>query len=436
MSNVTFDGNDLLSGLKRLSQVKKMKDVTSLTYSMFPGTHCPLLGAILAIKGIADSLLLVVGTDECVYYSKNFTIHSAEFGGLAGRCVSVSLDRHDVTFGGVDKVAAAFKEIMEEYNPRCVFLVSTCIVEIIGDDFDALSLALSEEYSIPVLPIHTEHFKCEDHLPGIERALSACVTLMEKQVCNDSINILGQRMGNFNETELYQILMKEDCVLGVQLPGTCTLDEIRMSTAAKLNIVVNATALDLAKKMHKKFNIPYVYFDKFAEPDKIYAAYSNIFLHLGKDIPKEVEELYKKACKNIEKAQADPIYKNKSFIYGGAGFLPFEHVLLMCRLGLEPKLLQLSRIEQEDWPVIKEILQYYDPYVTRSANVTGLAHVYDLLQPDLNFGPAFSHILKEKNIKAVRYPDANNMLGFELSFLCIQGLEAACAQNFSNKEAV
>ena len=64
------------------------------------------------------------------------------FGGLNGRCVSVALDGHDVTFGCVQKVTDAFAEMMEEHHPRAVFLVTTCVVEIIGDDIDALAGSL------------------------------------------------------------------------------------------------------------------------------------------------------------------------------------------------------------------------------------------------------------------------------------------------------
>ncbi|MFQ9523838.1 MAG: nitrogenase component 1 [Phascolarctobacterium faecium] len=92
--------------------------------------------------GIKDSLIVVVGTDECTYYTKSMTIHSEKFGGIGGRCVSVVLDDHDVTFGSAEKVQEAFKEIIEEYRPQCVFLVTTCVIEIIGDDFDAISEGL------------------------------------------------------------------------------------------------------------------------------------------------------------------------------------------------------------------------------------------------------------------------------------------------------
>ena len=98
-----MDGNQLLMQMKHLGEVESIKDVRPLTAAMFPGTHCPLMGAAMAVRGISDAMMLIIGTDECTYYTKHFSVHAENFGGLNGRCVSVALDGHDVTFGCVQK---------------------------------------------------------------------------------------------------------------------------------------------------------------------------------------------------------------------------------------------------------------------------------------------------------------------------------------------
>lgn len=147
-------------------------------------------------------------------------------------------------------------------------LVTTCVIEIIGDDFDAISEGLSKLYGIPVLPVHTEHFKCEDHLPGLERTITVCAEMMKSCDCENSVNLLGQRMGDFATTELYAMLQKAGVKIGLQLPCGCSVDDIKNAAAAKVNIVVNDIALPLAQKMQEKFGIPYVYFNKFVIPEK------------------------------------------------------------------------------------------------------------------------------------------------------------------------
>ena len=56
-----LNGEKMLQNLKRLSQVDKMKQVEPLSYALFPGYHCPLMGAMLTIRAIKDSVMLVLG---------------------------------------------------------------------------------------------------------------------------------------------------------------------------------------------------------------------------------------------------------------------------------------------------------------------------------------------------------------------------------------
>ena len=76
-------GKELLSRLKRLSQAEDpKKDIHGLTYAQSPGTHCPLMGTAMAVRGIEGAVMMIVGTDECAYYTKHMIIHSEDWGGL------------------------------------------------------------------------------------------------------------------------------------------------------------------------------------------------------------------------------------------------------------------------------------------------------------------------------------------------------------------
>jgi nitrogenase molybdenum-iron protein alpha/beta subunit len=254
-----MNGNEMLKKLGRLSEITSMKDVRQLTTAMFPGTHCPLMGAAMAIRGIQDAYMLLVGTDECAYYTKHMTLYSQDFGGVDGRCFSVVLDAQNVTFGCAAKVEEAFDELAREYHPKAVLLVTTCIPELIGDDMDAIADGLSQQYDLPVMAVHTEHFKCDNHLPGLERTITACLDMMEPQEVDGSVNLLGQRMGRFDTTELCHVLKHAGVEIGMQLPCGCSVDEIRRGPRAKVNIVVNDIAIPLAKKMQRRFGTPWVF---------------------------------------------------------------------------------------------------------------------------------------------------------------------------------
>ena len=421
---VGMDGNELLGRLNRLSRVQTIKDIPQLTTALFPGTHCPLMGAAMIAGGIKDCLLVIVGTDECSYYTKSLTL-SDRYGGINGRCVSVVLDSHDVTFGSTESMHKAFKEIVAEYQPKCVMLVTTCVIEVIGDDYDAIAEELTKQYRIPVMAVHTEHFKCEDHFPGFERAITACQSIMQPQECDGSVNVLGQRFGDFADTELYALLTKSGVKIDVQLPSGCTSDDIRRAPAAKVNIVVNDIALPLAQKMQEQYGIPYVYFNRFAAPEKILQAYQYLFDYLELPLPAEVGTKFDE-CKALEQ-ETLPVVQGVPYIFGNTQYDCFELNSYLCRLGMVPQLIQSNKLRKEHFADIKSILATADPYVCKAANIAPLQFVYDVLHPWIYMGHEFGERLRRKGIAQLHSDPAGKMLGFECNTFLLKILQQAVA---------
>ena len=415
-----MNGKQIVAQMKRLRDVETIKDVRPLTAAMFPGTHCPLMGAAMAVRGIRDAMMLIIGTDECAYYTKHMTLNSEAYGRLMGRVVSVTLDQHDVTFGCVKKVERAMDELMDEYHPGAVFLVTTCVVEIIGDDFDATVDSLTEKYGVPVMAVHTEHFKCENHLPGLERTITACFDLMEDMPKDDSVNLLGQRMGDFADTELSRILRGAGVRVGLQLPCGCDTGDIRKAAAAKVNIVVNDIALPLAKKMQQRFGTPYVFFDRFCDPGRIADCYRQLFDFLGMPLPEELYAVEQGARKAVEQGREQ--LAGVTFIYGNTPMRTFEFCRFMAEMGMEPQIIQSNAMPDEDQEDIHAILAVSDPYITKAANIAPLQFVYDELHPMLYLGHEYAMRLRQKGISLVRTDEASGMLGFEVTMYVVKQL--------------
>lgn len=409
-----MEGTELLARLKKLSEIEDPgKDIHGLTYAQFPGTHCPLMGAAMAIRGIRGAYMMIVGTDECAYYTKHMTIHSEDWGGLNGRCVSVTIDQHDVTFGCAKKTEEAFAELMEEVTPETVYIVTTCVPEIIGDDFDAIADELSERYGIPVMAVHTEHFKCENHMPGVERVITASFRLMEERPKGNSVNVIGQRMGRFEDTELSRILRLAGVPVGAQLPSGCSVSDIKNAPAAKVNIVVNDIGLPLAKKMKARFGTPYVFFDKFTDPKHIGEAYRQLFDCLQVPMPAELDALREGAEKAVKEAGKE--LSGVPFIYGNTPFRCLEACGFMSSLGMIPQLIQCHGITASDEADVEQILEKADPYITQVANIAPLQYIYDVLKPKLYLGHEYAARLRKKGIAIVHTDMGGSMLGYEVT---------------------
>lgn len=412
---------EIINKLSKLSDIDNIKDVKSLTSASFPGPHCPLFGSALLLKEIKDAVFVVIGTDECSYYTKQMTMRSEMYGGIDGRCVSIILSQYDVTFGCQKKIEVAFKELIEDYNPKAVFLITTCVVELIGDDVESLGDVLGEEYGIPVVTVHTEHFKSENHIIGLERTLSSCIGIMEKQIRSEkvSVNIIGQRSGKFEESELGKILIESNIDINLMLPG-CNVEDIRKAPQAHINIVTNSIGLPLARKMKSKFKIPYILFEKFTNPESILSTYKNLFDTLELELPNEITELYKKANDIVEYGKE--VLNGAKYIYGNTPLQCFEVNAFMTKLGMIPQLIQVSYMTEEDNQYINSILNTTNPYVCKSANIAPLQGIYDVLKPDLYLGHEYATRLAKKGIAIVRSDMASAMVGMEVVLFFVDEL--------------
>ena len=299
---------------------------------------------------------------------------------------------------------------MKEYEPSAVFMITTCVLEITGEDIDSISQGLSAKYRVPFLTVHTDHFRCDGHASGIQNVLSACVDIMEVTEKDGSVNLLGQNSGR---SELAEFLCKNEVKINVSIPSHCEMSEIEKASRSSVNIVCSRIAVSLAKKMEERFGTPWISFYDRCAPDKIFDGYSCLCKYLEISVPEELLEKRRHLEERI--ASSREILEGGSFIYGAAGVEPFVLSAFLCSLGVKPVMIQTKEIADEDAENIRNILSVCDPYVTRSANLASLRHIYGLLGPDLYLGPAERDVLLENRIVGIGLSKATEYLGFQLS---------------------
>ena len=407
-----LDGTKMLHSMKRLSQAAGMKQVRPLSYALFPGYHCPLMGAMLTIKEIDDSVMVVIGPDECAYYTQ-LALSGGTLKANGCRTVSVVLNQHDVTFGCQEKLDEAFEELMEEFSPQAVYLVTTCVVEVTGDDIDAMGAGYEAKYGLPVIVVHAENFKTDDHLPGIQHTLDGCIRMMEAQEVSDRVNVLGLRLGDFTKSECCRYLQESGTDIGLMLPGQTSAAQVRTAPGAKCNIVVHPVGLPLARQMEERFGTPYVVFQRYSDPDRILSCYQALFRTLEKEMPPALSLLHRDM--RLESARAKAVLAGKRYISGNTALCNYElHSYLTGTLGLECLLLQISDLDEDSAEFRRILLEHCDPYVTRAANIKAMQYLYPLLRPDFNIGAGNGAVMRENGITSVRMMGAYNTLGFEV----------------------
>ena len=405
--------------LNRLSEINNDKDITSLSHAIFPGTHCPLFGVALTASYINNLALVVVGTSECTYYTKNFAYHRQHG---RDKVYSLALDEKDVVFGAQNKVEKAIKDIIQIENPEAIMIVTTCVPELIGEDYSSIEFSLQNEIDIPVFEVNTEHFKCNSHIPGMSRALKSLSSVMENSKVKDGVNILGHRQKNVENTELVKILNENNVKINTVIPSKCSIDDIKSCTKSKLNIVTDMIALDLAETMKSKFDMDYIYFDKHMDKSTIKENYKKLSKILNINIENILEEQEKEydilfeECKNI--------LQGKKIIYGNTPMMALETVDFLNELGLEPVFIQLRELYDQDNKFRENLLNKgYNPYISRIANIAPLRHLYDTIGADIYIGHENPILLKEKGLTQITFDTHAQKIGYELPIAMMKELK-------------
>lgn len=400
----------MLKNIKKLSEIKEFKDIVPLSKALYPGSHCPLFGATLILKSFNDSAVIILGTQECTYYTKSMILSNDKF---YNRCFSVITDQNDITFGSANKVEQAIKELFLKETPKSVFIVTTCVIEVTGDDIDSIALNLTKEYNVPIMVVHTEHFRCDSHMSGMTSVLAQTTSIMKECEKEKCVNILGHRHNNFNESELYKILEENNISINLNLPAICDTDTITNASKAMLNIVCDDIGLELAERMKEKFDIPFVVLSKSCNVETIFNVYKTIFSTFNIEMPNKIIELKENAEQTLKEMKKS--LTNVTYIYGNTPINTFEIIGFLTKMGMVAKLIQIKEIKESDFKVIEYLKSVgQDPYITKSANIAPLQSVYDELKPDFYIGHENPTTLAKKGIIQIALDSAGEKIGFEM----------------------
>ena len=406
--------------IKALDRIRRDYDVRHVAHAFYPGLHCPLFAAVAMAMQIEDLHILVVGTEECAYYAKSLSLRADK---ERNRLYSFVLDKNDIAFGCGDKLIGAIKKIYREDECRVLLVISTCVVELIGEDFEAIIGDAQQELGLKILLARTNHYDQDSPVEGIKATLLALTKLMDRQtIKHKSVNILGHRFENFESTELGRLLDENGVGINVRIPTECDSATIKKAPAAQLNIVTNFAALDLAEKMKETFGTDYVYFEKYTDPDRIKKCYSALQDAMDIDISDFVEDMYSATVGQIDDIK--DVVKDKTFVYGMPPMFGYEISSFLCKLGMKPLWIQTLGLRGDEVEFKDEILKYANPKVFRALDVPFMQKIIEREQPDYSF-VGMGRFKKEGNHKIIELMKDINGIGFEVPINLMYRLKQA-----------
>lgn len=78
------------------------------------------------------------------------------------------MNENDTVFGAIDSLRKIVQHTWEEYHPDAIFISTSCVSGVIGEDVDGLADELKDEYPVPVIPVHCEGFKSRIWASGFD----------------------------------------------------------------------------------------------------------------------------------------------------------------------------------------------------------------------------------------------------------------------------
>lgn len=322
---------------------------------------CVFCGSRVVLYPIADALHVIHGPIGCAAYT--WDIRGALSSGEQLHRLSFSTDlrENDVVFGGEKKLYTAVMELCELHNPKAVFIYSTCIIGVIGDDVEAVCRKINEKLNIPVIPVQAPGFKGtkKDGYRIACEALASLVGTKEAEVPEYSINILG----DFNLAGELWILLKYYKEMGIHVHATITgdgrVDKICSAHKASLNVVqCSGSMMALAKIMKEKYNIPFMKVSYFGIEDMSNALYLVANFFKSKALLSKAKEIVQREY--AELAPALKFYKErlkgrKAAIYVGGSFKAISLIKALRLIGVQTVVVGSQTGTADEYEIIGDL---------------------------------------------------------------------------------
>ena len=174
-----------------------------------------------------------------------------------------ALDETQAVLGADEEVISDIITVSQEINPAFIAICGTPIPMITGVDFNALAKMCEARTGIPSFGFATDGM--HSYLPGIAQAYQALARRFIEPCAKKiplSVNVLGATPLDFSVNGQIEDIKAWLTVSGFTVNSCwsmgCSLEEIKRSAQASVNLVISSAALTTAKLLEKEYHIPYV----------------------------------------------------------------------------------------------------------------------------------------------------------------------------------
>ncbi len=342
---------------------KKNKSCAQLPKPGAAQGGCAFDGAMIALVPITDAAHLVHGPIACSGNSWGSRGSLSSGPMLYKTGFTTDMDENDVIFGGEKKLYKAILKLERHYKPAAVFVYSTCVPALIGDDLDAVCKAAAKKTGTPIIPVNAPGFvgtkNLGNRLAG-EALLEHVVGSAEPEYTTPyDINLIGEYNIAGEMWGVLPLLEKLGIRVLAKITGDARYKEICYAHRAKLNVMICSKALiNMARKMEERYGIPYIE-ESFYGVEDMNRCLRNIAAKLGDpDLQERTEKLIaeENAALDVALAPYRARLKDKRVVLYTGGVKSWSMISAAKDLGIEVVATSARKSTEEDKARIKRLL--------------------------------------------------------------------------------
>ncbi|MDR1575748.1 MAG: nitrogenase [Treponema sp.] len=215
------------------------------------------------LLGIRDIAIVSHAPSGCCSSAASAAVLSQQLAFLIGETnrsvlVGTDLDENDTVFGALESLRKISIETFKTHRPNALFLTSSCVSGVIGEDIDSLADDLREELGIPVESVHCEGFKSRIWASGFDAADHAVLRGIVKPPKEKRPVINFKNFFESQRTQISQIFAE----LGVKtqfLYMNSTVEELEHISESLATVCVCGTlGTYLGNGLEELYGVPYV----------------------------------------------------------------------------------------------------------------------------------------------------------------------------------
>lgn len=367
-----------------LSEIVEKCTEPEITAPIFPGLGCGFFTVSLILPSIRRACSVMIAPALCAHNARLMVSHWEHSSmDIENNLVFLLYEEDDIIYGASEKIRQALLEIYDRNRPDVLFVVTSCLPEIVGEDIEAVVRQVRTGVPVPVLFVKTENFTTMTARQGQEHTLAALMELMEQPArkLKNTVNIIGANAGEFPATELYRVLEKAGFRINVVFPSRCDLNLLRAAPEAEFNILMNRNSGILAEQMKKEFNIPYIRFEQAYAPDSIREKYRELGEFLGVDLVPFIRQESERLDAAIRAAREK--LRGSSIILSMSIGRVFDMALLIGQAGMNIPVIATNELTGDDRADARCLYEFSgDSQVVRNISWYPLDACIASLRPD------------------------------------------------------